>query len=484
MPGWTIEDLESWAKRIEEKVREFDLDVYSQEFDIVNEEQMKEFMAYDGVVPSYPHWSFGKAYDRYDTFIRLDILNVYEMAINQDPCKALLLDTNSLLSQILVMAHVYAHNSFFKNNFMFRHTDPQNFNLDFRELAKHVRNLMKERPSDFQKIEDTITAAHSLRNQRVTITGTNSHSEGLNLIRFIAERSPALESWQRELLEIIDKRWEYFLPQIETKIMNEGWAAYWQERILKNLDLPQGMHMEFLDLQSHMVLAIRPGPLNPYTIGYYIFRDIKERWDRMSQGDIKESERWDGLSGDEKIFEAMRTHKDTTFIENYLTRDLMEKLCLVKAKPVGDNELEITDISDEEGWRKVKAELSRNVGMRSFPIVRAANDNHKNRSELYLFHEFDGRFLDKEYTRKTLEHIYFLWQKTVHLETKTKIRSGITPGQYLGEEFKRLLEAQREFPYIFSYNGSDFSEGFLPQDDPKIREQLRLLEYYKRLNIS
>ncbi len=416
---YTLAALRRYGEKIEKFADAFGLDHFPQEFTLISVDEMRQYLSYAGILPRYRHWSFGKAYDRFATLERYGLAPAiyYELVINASPSRAWLLQGNSLTTQLLVMAHVFAHNNFFKNNFLFRETHPDRVHEVFREHADTIEELVRlvgEEP-----VEAYLTAAHSLRNQRIAVPGLSGHSGGYNLIRFLIEEHPNLRDWQRTILEIVDEEWEHFIPHIETKIMNEGWAAYWHKQIFESLKVPSSMGIEFIDINTSVVYGIAEGMLNPYFLGISIFNDIKERWDRMASGDIRDGEVWDGLSGTEKMFEVMRTMRDTEFIRTYLTRELVEKCRLFAWKKVDDTEVEVAEVADDEGWENVRDTLIQNTALRAFPVIHVVDKNWQRRGELYLRHEDDGRNLHRDYTNGTLRNLFHIWGRPVHLETIT-----------------------------------------------------------------
>lgn len=461
-------ELLAWIDIIEDRARGFGLDFYPQEFIIESQDRAKEHLAYSGLVPRYTHWSFGKAYDRLETLYKYGIFShlPYELVINSNPCQAFLLDGNSLAIQILVIAHVYAHNDFFKNNCLFSHTRPEDIIDIFSEHADRIDRLI-QRVGE-KNVEDALTAAHAIRAQRLSLPGSRGHQDGFNILRFIIEERKGLPRWRKEILKIVDREWEYFVPQIETKIMNEGWAAYWHTRIIEGLDLSQNLMMEFFEQNSKIVFGIQPGAVNPYNVGYTIFSEIKRKWDRMAQGNLEPEEKWDGRTGDEKLFEVRRVKNDSAFVDEFLSLEAAEACHLVKYDE--SKEREVVAISDEEGIDAVREELSRNVGIRIFPVVRGVDNNHENKGRLWLKHEFDGRSLDIEYLRKTLEHIYYFWGESVYLETVENIEMPTFAGGRI--EIKHS-------PFCHAFNGKEhFQYPILSKSGEIKEEDVRLLEEY------
>ncbi len=463
MAEWSVADLERWDARIREKVAEFGLDVYDQEFEICDQKAMLGFMAYHGMPAHYPHWSYGKAFEQIKTMYDYGVQGLpYEMVINSDPCLAYLMRDNSLCLQLLTIAHVYGHNDFFKNNFHFRTaTDARETLAAFKARADRVRAYIEDPSIGAEEVERFLDAAHALaynrrrdlavrklgpEEQRARILARHrprpdpfahlvtpepepeaeleSRLHRLppepeeDILLFIRDHNPRLAEWQKDLLTIVDEEAQYFIPQIETKIMNEGWASFWHHRILHALDLPQGLKLEFL-VRHNQVVCPHPGSLNPYHIGFVIWRDIEERYGR------------------EKLFEVREVDRDTSFLRRFLTPELMRELDLFTYKPRGDH-LVVTKVADEDNWEEVKRELLRQVGMNAFPVIRIHDADYRGRRALYLVHEHDGRDLDLTHAEKTLEYVRTLWGQDVFLETRLRGKRALMSATAAGFDAKLL----------------------------------------------
>jgi len=236
-----------------------------------------------------------------------------------------------------------------------------------------------------------------------------------DILLFIRDHNPYLEAWGKDLITIVLERADYFLPQIETKIMNEGWASYWHYRILDKLNLPQGLQFEFLKRHNQV---IRPscGGLNPYHLGYKIFEDVFERWENPTE---EEQETYDrpGGEGREKIFQIREADRDASFLRQYLTEDLMRELDLFQHDKKGKDRV-ITHISSPDDWKTVKESLLRSVGLGNIPVIKILEVKTNGAQEMVLCHEFDGRELDAEYADRTIRYVQQLWGKKVILETR------------------------------------------------------------------
>lgn len=436
MSEFSILELEQWNERIEACAREMGLDFYPQEFEICSYEEMLGYEAYTGMPSHYPHWSYGKAYDRLHTFYRYNLTGLpYEMVINSNPCLAYLMRDNTLLLQILTIAHVYGHNDFFKNNRLFKSTRPEAVLDSFKNHAVRIRDYIQDPSIGYVKVERVLDAAHALRYQVNRTIGAkkltakeikkklleeyeHKTQAGLfgrragemappdlnrvplepeeDILGFVIEYS-RLDEWEKDILRIVQAESEYFLPQIETKILNEGWASLWHYRILQQLDLLQDLHLEFLK-RHHQVIRPHPGGLNPYHLGFVMLHDLEARF------------------GTEKIFEAREIESDRSFLRRYLTRELCRELHLFEYFQDDEGTI-IRQVADEDGWEPIRDTLCQIVGIGSIPVIKVKEMSPRDGS-LILEHEYDGRELELSNTGETLKYLVELWGKPVKLITR------------------------------------------------------------------
>jgi stage V sporulation protein R len=373
--------------------------------------------------------------------------------INSNPALAYLMRDNTLTLQILTMAHVYGHNDFFKNNFTYKSTRAELTIETFKAHALRVRRYVEDPSIGIEAVERVLDAAHALSWQcrrnlairkldraeqidRAVASATppadpfhkiharpdqaqvDLHKVPLepdeDLLLFIRDYNPFLADWERDLLTIADEEAKYFLPQVETKIMNEGWASYWHHRILESLELEEGLHLEFIVRHNQVVRSI-PGQINPYHLGYRIWEDIYRRWSNPTPEEIKR----DGaptMSARDKLFEVREVERDASFIRRYLTEDLIRDMDIYEYAPRG-NELVVSQVADADGWRAVKETLIRSVGTASIPVIKVEDADFGQNRTLYLKHHHDGRDLLLEYAEKTLVYLQRLWGREVALET-------------------------------------------------------------------
>ena len=413
MAEYTLIELASWNEKIEQQVGDIGLDAYEQHFELCSYEDMLCYEAYVGMPSHYPHWSFGKAYERQKTFYQYNLAGLpYEMVINSDPCIAYLMRDNTLLLQILTMAHVYGHNDFFKNNRLFKQNTRAELTIEmFKGHANRVRQYIEDPGIGLEKVERILDAAHSLKFQipRTKLAKQQSLAEQSkereageavperfknDLLGFLAERG-RLTDWERDLISIVRDETLYFIPQIETKIMNEGWASYWHYEILKNLDLPQNLYLEFIQ-RHHLVICPSQGSINPYFVGFKMFEYLDKTYGRA------------------KVMEIRADERDQSFLRRYLTRELCEELHLFSYE-AADQNIVVTEVSDDLGWKLVRDHLVNSVGTSGIPVIQPKTVEQ---GTLILEHVFDGRELELNYAQRTLKYTVELWGGKVVLQTK------------------------------------------------------------------
>lgn len=461
----TLTQLQEWDDTIQEWVARYGLQCYRQEFEICDHNEMIGYMAYSGMPSRYSHWSFGKDYEKQKTLYDYGVSGLpYEMVINSSPCLAYLMRDNTDLLQILTIAHVYGHNDFFANNFTFRSGIDAKFTLEmFKGHASRINSYIDDPSIGIENVETVLDHAHSIQFQRSRNLAVKKLSEAElrmrrweqaqipedpyreihprkeytppkldrtplepveNLLEFIATNNPYLSDWERDLLHIVDEEAKYFIPQMETKIMNEGWASYWHYKILQSLNLPTGLHLEFL-VRHNQVLRPTPGGLNPYHLGFIIWHDIERRWNEGRTGreytddtptstgaEVAEND----TPGRKKIFEVRETDRDSSFLRRFLTVDIMRELHLFQHEKRGKDRV-VTKVADDESWAEVKENLVKSVGSSSLPVIKVEDADFGKKRTLFLRHYHDGRDLQLEYAERTLRHVKALWGREVVLHT-------------------------------------------------------------------
>ncbi len=438
MRNYTTQDLLDWDKRIEEKALEYGLKCFPIEFMLVDHDDMMNYMAYGGMPSSYPHWSFGKQYERSKTMYDHGVTGLpYEMVINSNPAIAYLHKDNTKLLQILTMAHVYAHVHFFTNNFNFKYTQPEYTVEMFKNHANRIRSYIKDPSIGDDEMELVLDSARAVawncrRNLAIRKVKDEEQQERAidasippedpfksihrrpeykepelhkiplepeeDLLLFIRDYNPFLSEWEQDVLTIVDEETKYFIPMMDTKIMNEGFASYWHHKILNNIGLDDALQMEFAINHSHVVTP-HPGHINPYYIGFTMLHDIAKRF------------------GEKRVFETVESDRDSSFIRQYLTKELAREMHLIEFEP-DDDKYVVTKVSDDDNWDKIRDSLVKNIGMNSMPVIKVTDSGFGHSQTLELTHEHDGRDLYLEYLDMTLHYVNLLWRRPVILKTK------------------------------------------------------------------
>lgn len=467
-----VKALEEALEKIWEIALHNGLDPFPVRFEIVPATVMYEVGSY-ALPGRYSHWTFGKAYHKMKTMYDFGLSKIYEVVINTNPSYAFLLETNSLLQNKLVIAHVLGHVDFFKNNAYFsktnrrmidevsvhaqriseyefqygrktveqfldavlsieEHIDPNFFIKKYNEETSNKGKSEKKNPYEdlFTLEQNAKKKAQNSKNSKEKAKKQREKNPLLpekDLLYFIMQNSPILDPWQRDIMAMIHQEMEYFVPQMQTKIMNEGWASFWHARLMRELDLSDDEHIEFANLHSSVV-SPHKNQLNPYYLGYKIFEDIEKRWDNPTEEERKVFGRKGG-EGRAKIFEVRELDNDISFLRNYLTRELCEELDLFVFE-LQDDEWTVT----EKKWEKVRDTLVSNMTNFGCPYIEVTDDDYNGNRELYLKHRYEGTELDLKYARKVIEYIQQLWGRTVHLETTSDSESTVL--HFNGEEHK------------------------------------------------
>ncbi|MUT64388.1 SpoVR family protein [Paenibacillus sp. NEAU-GSW1] len=457
-----IRALERSIDEITEIAQGFGLDFFPMRYEICPADIIYTFGAY-GMPTRFSHWSFGKTFNKMKMQYDFGLSKIYELVINSNPCYAFLLEGNSLIQNKLIVAHVLAHCDFFKNNARFgatnrnmvesmsatadrihqyemdhgaeavekfidavlaiqEHVDPtiiKPYQLDktrYIELLTQEKNRSSKGQSssdyddlwslDTEEVEEAAKAAAAA----AAAAKRFPPEPEKDLVWFIEEYSPQLEDWQRDIMSMLRDEMLYFWPQIETKIMNEGWASYWHQRIIRELSLTSDETIEFAKLNSSVVVPSRHS-LNPYYLGLKIFEDIERRWDNPTK---EERERFGRVPGQgrNKIFEVREFDSDISFLRNYLTKELVDDLDLYIFEKKGP-EWKITDKS----WENIREQLVYSKVNGGFPSIVVVDGDFNRVGEMYLKHNYEGTELDLKYVERTLPYVVQLWGKSVHLET-------------------------------------------------------------------
>ncbi|MEK5496456.1 SpoVR family protein [Bacillus sp. FSL M8-0077] len=441
--------LQRAIDEITEIAEGFGLDFYPMRYEICPAEIIYTFGAY-GMPTRFSHWSFGKQFHKMKLHYDLGLSKIYELVINSNPCYAFLLDNNSLVQNKLIVAHVLAHCDFFKNNCRFQNTkrdmvesmsaaaerikeyehihgtkEVESFLDAVLALQEHidpslVRSKLSWNLDDEDEYEEDKPKRQTpyddlwgmdepkTREKKKTIKQFPPKPEK-DILLFIEAHSRELEPWQRDVLTMLREEMLYFWPQLETKIMNEGWASYWHQRIMRELDLDSSESIEFAKLNAGVVQPSKTG-INPYYLGLKIFEDIEERYDHPCE-ELKKAGVAEG-SGRSKMFEVREIESDISFIRNYLTKDLVMREDLYLFQKQGRD----YKVIDKE-WKAVRDQL---VSMRvngGFPYLTVIDGDYLKNNELYIKHWYEGIELDLKYLEKVLPYLYQLWGRSVHIES-------------------------------------------------------------------
>jgi len=431
MSDWNFDLLREYDERICEIAKGHGLDWYPIAYESCDYYQMIGHMSYHGMPSHYGHWSYGKSFERTHQMYDAGQEGLpYELIINSNPSIAYLMRENPAYLQILIMAHCVGHSDFFKNNKTFAKTRANSVSTRFRNARKRLQGYIEDPSIGINKVERILDAAHTCRYQidryntdklshkklkeqytekiKNDKDGSYKHIKidriplepDHDILGFIIEHSKHLKDWEKDIVGIVRDEAYYFMPQIRTKIMNEGWASYWHYRIMHELELPQKYHIPFL--KSHNQV-IRPhiGAINPYHLGFTMFKKIEER------------------HGLDACFLAREVANDQSFLREYLTEEDCRELNLFSYSKKGTRDRSyhsIDEISDVDGWKQAKQNLINNIGAAGIPKIYV-DDVQKKSGTLVLRHEHDGRDLDLSYADNVVNFITTLWGNEVRLLT-------------------------------------------------------------------
>jgi stage V sporulation protein R len=429
--SWNTKDLELWDDKICKLASTYDLDWFDINYEICDYYEMMGHMSYHGMPSHYNHWSYGKSFEQTRQLYNLGATGLpYELIINSDPSIAYLMKQNDLYLQILIMAHCVGHSDFFKNNRCFKETDPQNIVAKFRNARNRIQKYSEDPHIGVDLVEEFINCLHSIRFQtarhpiprlskekirsKLIAKYNNEKSQNLvkkislkklegrllkedhDLLSFFLEYGTKFEDWQLDIINIVKEDSAYFIPQVKTKILNEGWASFWHYKILHELDLPQEFHLPFLKMHNAVV---RPhiGGINPYHVGFYLFKKIEKE------------------HGLDECFLIREAHDDESAIRMYLDENDFRELNLFTYSKTKNGDTFIDEVSDHDDWKEVRNSLLRNTGINSIPRIYV--HDIKDDNSLVLKHDHDGRDLDLEYADKVIENVRNIWEDGASLFT-------------------------------------------------------------------
>jgi len=502
---WTFELLQRYEDAIKKIADKYHLDTYPNQIEMISAEQMMDAYASSGMPIGYSHWSFGKQFvDIEKKYTRGEMGLAYEIVINSNPCIAYLMEENTITMQALVIAHAcFGHNSFFKNNYLFTTWTNADAIIDYLVFSKKYIADCEERYG-IDEVEKILDACHALMNYGVdryqhppklsiqeernrqkareeylqsqvntlwrTIPQASNKPETTNehrfpdepqenILYFIEKNAPLLETWQREIVRIVRKIAQYFYPQRQTKIMNEGWATFWHYTILNDLYdeglVKDAFIFEFLQSHTNVVQQVdfdspHYSGINPYALGFKMWADIK----RICEHPTPEDKEWFpeliGKDWLETIDFAMRNFKDESFIGQYLSPNLIRELKLFSV--VDDDQqtdIEVNAIHDDEGYQRIREALSAQYNIsNSEPNIQVYNVEIRGDRSMTLRHvQHKRRPLDDK-TPEVLKHLHTLWSFDIHLESVDEFG-----------EIKDVLHCpeQPNKPHMKSHSQSDSS---------------------------
>ncbi len=489
-------DLLKLKDEIEGYAIEYGLDFFPQIFEVCDYDTINILAAQGGFPSRYPHWKFGMDYDQLSKGYTYGLQKIYEMVINTNPCYAYLLQANNWVDQKIVMAHVYGHNDFFKNNAWFGHTNRKMMDV----MANHgtkIRRYMERYGHD--AVENFIDKVLSLENlldinelfetselkrnraDQIVQEKVESEDDGyliddrsaalksfmrtqarkdkkaekkpdeeditaerpLNIrtkdvLGYLIQYAP-IEEWQADIIGILREEAYYFLPQRMTKIMNEGWASYWHSKIMTTRALDASEIVEFADKHAG-VMAMSRQNINPYKVGIELMRDIEYRWDRGMFGkeyndcnDMPEKLRWDKKLGLGKQ-KIFEVRKSHNDI-SFIDEFLTPDFCeRQQLFTYKYNPRTGRFEIDSKDFQAIKQKLLSQLTNFGQPIIEVEDGNYMNRKELLLNHVHYGVDLDVNYVNETLRNLFAIWRRPVNLKTKYEEKEVIF--HFDGKEFK------------------------------------------------
>ena len=486
LPGpsdWSFELIERYHRIIKATAERFGLDTYPNQLEIITAEQMMDAYSSVGMPVNYRHWSYGKEFISTEKNYKRGHMGLaYEIVINSNPCISYLMEENTMAMQALVIAHAaYGHNSFFKGNYLFRMWTDAASIIDYLVYAKNYVAACEEKHG-LDAVESFIDSCHALSNHgvdRYRRPSRKSLAQELaeridreayaqrqvndlwrtlprraekedatpeakrfpdepqeNLLYFIEKNAPLLEPWQREIVRIVRKVAQYFYPQRQTQVMNEGWATFWHHKLLNTMYddgfLTDGVMIEWL--KSHTNVIYQPpvghkaySGINPYALGFAMYTDIKRICEKP---DAEDRDWFPDIAGKPwlpTLDHAMRNFKDESFIGQYLSPKLMRDLRLFAIHDdEKQSELEVSAIHDDSGYRRVRESLSRqyDLGSRE-PNIQVWNVNLRGDRSLTLRHfQHNDRPLHDS-GQEVMKHVARLWGFGVHLES-TNAKGDVT----------------------------------------------------------
>ena len=454
---------------------------------MVDYQQMSEIAAYGGFPTRYPHWRFGMEYESLSKSYEYGLSLIYEMVINNDPCYAYLLRSNSLVDQKTVIAHVYGHCDFFKNNYCFAHTNRKMLDEmanhgsrirryieevghdeveTFIDICLSLENLIdqhgpyikrEEKQKDKNNYDEELISPHKLpvpklptnrgymdgsinpesymKEQQAKVLQEKEREKKFpesavrDVLKFLLDHAP-LNAWQRDVLSIVRQEAYYFAPQGQTKIMNEGWAVYWHSKILTELVLKDSEVIDYCDHYSGIV-QMSGQRLNPYKLGVELMRHIERRWDRGQFGleyslcDDSEVRRNWNTNAKKGREKIFEIRKYHNDI-TFIDEFLDEDFCEdAKLFTWTQDRHSGEAVIHDRDFKTIKKEILDAFTNFGQPIIDVVDGNFRNRGEILLYHKHQGKDLKIDWAVETLKNIYKIWSRPVNILTVIESESKI-----------------------------------------------------------
>ncbi|GHG64420.1 SpoVR family protein [Alishewanella longhuensis] len=475
-PDWSFELLENYQQQIARVAALYKLDTYPNQIEVITAEQMMDAYSSIGMPLGYNHWSYGKKFIQTEQHYKRGYMGLaYEIVINANPCIAYLMEENTLPMQALVIAHAcYGHNSFFKNNYLFRTWTDASSIIDYLVFAKNYVSRCEEKYG-ISAVEDFLDSCHALMNYGVdrykrpqkismeeeqkrqeereaflqsqvnalwrTVPGKAQNATTVshfpeepqeNILYFIEKHAPLLHPWQRELVRIVRKIAQYFYPQKQTQVMNEGWATFWHYTLLQHLYAEGRVSDRFMleILHSHTNVVLQPeynskfySGLNPYALGFAMFTDLK----RICEQPTAEDKSWfPELAGSnwlETLHFAMQNFKDESFISQYLSPKVIRDFRLFAI--TDDSKvanLEVAAIHNAEGYQQIRQLLSAQYNLSQLePNIQVQQVNINTDRALTLRYIPHNGIPLADNMQEVLRHLHRLWGFEVRLEQQDNL---------------------------------------------------------------
>ena len=489
-------ELLALKNQIEKYAIDYGLDFFPQVFEVCDYDTINILAAQGGFPTRYPHWKFGMDYDQLSKGYAYGLQKIYEMVINTNPCYAYLLQANNWVDQKIVMAHVYAHNDFFKNNAWFGNTNRNMMDvmanhgtkirrymdrygadavetfidkvlslenlLDINELyetsaLKRSRKELVdqervESEDDGYLIDDRSAALKSFMRTKTrtskkdekkeevaeNISAERTHASTKDVLGYLIQHAP-IEEWQADIIGILREEAYYFLPQRMTKIMNEGWASYWHSTIMTQRALDASEIVDFADKHAG-VMHMSKQNINPYKVGIELMRDIEYRWNRGMFGkdynecpSMKDKIEWDTKLGKGRE-KIFEVRKSHNDI-SFIDEFLTPDFCERQQMfTYKYNPRSGRFEIDSKDFNAIKQKLLSQLTNFGQPIIEIEDGNFMNRKELLLNHVHYGVDLDVNFANETLRNLFAIWKRPVNLKTKYDDKEVIF--NFDGKEFK------------------------------------------------